>query len=261
MVDPQTQAPYVLGGDQVWVDAPGPTSLYYPKDIADFSGMTMEDYLRNYKPRIKGAFGNTRFDTLRVVAGQQVTRGLFRFFVIEQGKATTTIDDGATAYTKDENDTNMVQAGQMEKGTIFLADSIQIDVPVTHREFAGLTAAQPTSFVAAVEADTKPASNILVGLQRSARFELWQKRELLAQGRLNDFPVEGGFSGVIGGSTNEGVLQNGFGVSRHLREVLLLGENYLFEMRMYIDRTITNWPIATEIQVQLSGLEINLTGA
>jgi hypothetical protein len=197
---------------------------------------------------------------VRIVAGQQVTKNVYKFFVIEQGKPTTTIDDGATAYVKDENDTNMVQAGQMEKGTIMLVDSIQIDVPLTHRDFGAATAADPTTFAISAT-DTLGASNVLVGLQRSARFELWQKRDLLAQGRLNKFPVEGGFSGVLGGATSEGILQNGFGMKRHLREVLLLGENYLFELRMYIDRTIASVPYNTEIKVALSGLEISLTGA
>jgi hypothetical protein len=57
-VNPATGQAYQLGNDQVWIDTPGPQSLYYPKPIAEFAGMTMQDYLQNYKPRIKSAFEN-----------------------------------------------------------------------------------------------------------------------------------------------------------------------------------------------------------
>lgn len=264
MGNPAAQAAAVqqygpLAADQVWIDTPGPASIYYPKNILDFDGMTASDYLSNFKGRIKNAIEGRRFDTRRVTAGAATVKGEVKFFNLAKGEATTTIDTGATAYNKDDFDTDMEQNGQMEKGTALLVDSVEVEVFGTHREFGALAAAQPTTFAVSAT-DTLAFSNTLVGIQRTCRFELKKKRELLSKGRLTDYPPQGGFSGVLGGATSEGILQNGFGFRKQLREIIVLAENYLFDFSMFMDVDIAAWPYATEIRVSLCGLELEAVG-
>ena len=243
-----------LRGDQVWVDSPGPASMYYPKSILDFDGMTSIDYLANFRDRIKNVTEGSRFDTKRVTAGGTVLKGEYKFFQKKQGTPVTTIDTGAAAYTTDEFDTDMLQDGQMEKDTALIIDSVQIDLPLPHRDFNVLSVAQPTSFVPSAT-DTLSASNTLVGIQRTCRFELRRKRELLSKGRLTNYPPEGGFSGVLGGATSEGIVQNGFGFRKPLREIVVFAGNYLFDFTMFVDVDVV-FPYATEFRVSLCGIEI-----
>lgn len=242
----------------VWVDQPGAASIYYPKNILDFEGMTSMDYLANFKGRIKNVLDGGRFDTMRVTAGATVLKGEYKFFQLPIGELTATIDTGATPYRKDENDTDMLQSGQMEKDTALVVDSLQIDVTLPHRDFNLLAVGEPTSFVPS-GTDTLSASNTLVGIQRTCRFEFNKKRDLLAKGRLKQFPPEGGFSGILGGATSEGIVQNGFGFRKPMREIVVLGGNYLFDVTLFVDVDIV-FPYATEIHVNLAGLEIEGIG-
>lgn len=262
-MNPQAQAAAVAahGGlkpGEVWIDRPGPASIYYPKSILDFEGMTASDYLQNFKGRIKNAIEGHRFDTVRVTAGATVVKGVYKLFQLAIGENTTTIDSGATAYRKEDNDTDMLQNGQMEKDTALIVDSLQVELALPHRDFNVLAVGQPTSFVPSAT-DTLSATNTLLGVQRTVRFEFSKKRDLLAKGRLTDFPPEGGFSGVLGGATSEGFVQNGFGFRRPMREITVLGGNYLFDVSMHVDVDVV-FPYATELRVKLAGLEIEGIG-
>lgn len=244
----------------VWVDQAGPGSAYYPMHILDFDGMSTQDYLANYKGRIKFAKDAHRFDVRVIHAGGTVAAGEQDFFVNEKGKSEKSLD-GATTITKTDYYTNMEAPRQMEKGTALLVDSIQIEIFQTTREYNAFTSNtdEPSDFTAAVAADTKPASNILAGIQRTMRVELWRGNELLGAGRLCDFPNEGGFSGILGGPTNEGIIQNGFGFPRRLREVCVLGENYLFTLKTFWERAVV-CPNNVEIRAKLCGLEFRSVG-
>jgi len=247
-----------LAPGEVWVDRAGPQPFYEATAIQNFDGMTTRDYLKYFKDGVKFAKDHDRADSRVLVAGGTIAAGAENeFFQKVSGENEKSLD-GGTDILKTDYHTNMQEGGKIEKGASLIIDSLQIECTITHREYNAFANGQPTTAVVTAT-DTSSATNHMIGLDRTIMFELWRGNKMLADGTLSDFPSEGGFYASFGGATPEGFIQNGFGVAKHLREVVVLDAGYLFKLKARQIGAFTG-VLNVEIRAKLCGLLVETVG-
>jgi hypothetical protein len=247
-----------LAPGEVWVDRAGPQPFYEATAIQNFDGMTTRDYLKYFKDGVKFARDHARYDSRILVAGATIQAGTVNeFFQVKSGDIEVSLD-GGTNINKTDYHTNMQEGVKIEKGASMIVDSLQIECTITHREYNGFANGQPNTAVVTAT-DTSSATNHMLALDRTIIFELWRGQKLLAEGTLSDFPSEGGFYASFGGSTPEGFIQNGFGVQKHLREIIVLDAGYLFKLKARQLTALTG-VLNVEIRPKLCGLLVETVG-
>lgn len=167
----------------------------------------------------KDAYGERLYDTFRVVAGTVLPTQKFRFFQTPIGQQQAGLNF-ATQYAKSEIDTNMQQAGQIQKGRYFEIISMQIRVIDTGAISTAFGASGPGTNLttspagAATVSGAQEEKTILESLV--VEFEL--DNRTYERGKALHFPSPYGISGFAGGgipgtaNTDAfAVLNNGFG--------------------------------------------------
>jgi hypothetical protein len=180
---------------------------------------TLDNYRAQNGMVFKDAYGERLYDTFRVKAGTVLPTNQFRFFQIPLGGQQAGLNFAAQ-YAKSEIDTNIQQAGQIQKGRYFEIISMQIRVIDTGASSTAFGASGPGT-----ELVTSPAGAATVsGAQEEktilesliVEFEL--DNRTYEKGKAVHFPSPYGMSGFAGGgipgtaNTDAfAVVNNGFG--------------------------------------------------
>lgn len=201
---------------------------------------------------IKQALDWCQYDTKYAVAGTALPSTPVLFFSIQKGANDTLMNSAAVVFQKTAMDTNMVQAGQLERGQLLIIESIQASV-ITPGNFeltnqaAGnttLPATLPTSAVTTNATAGVIAANLERAILRGATGVLKVGNNFFESGPLMQFPSEFGITGygtsVFTGTATAAVLtvpsdvvaNNGFGYPRFLRfpRIVEAGQNFSFDV-------------------------------
>jgi hypothetical protein len=228
---------------------------YQPTPLSVLNSVTTQEFFAGYKGRIHNAREFRLFDTRIVVAGQPILAKFHDFFHKVVGDDELTLD-GTVTINKTRNMTNAEEANKLSVGTALIITSVQIRVEATVRDFGTITTGQPTSAVPAA-AGTMAASNNLALLHRMNKFTCEIGQDMIAEGRLYDYPPKGGISGVLGAVDDEGVLQNGMGLPEYLDEVAILPGQQFFKVRLDAPIAVT-YTQNIEIEYALCGTLVNI---
>lgn len=168
---------------------------------------------------LKDAYGYRLYDTWRVVAGTVLPTNPFQFFATPQGQQQSGLNF-ATQYAKSLIDTNLQQAGQIQKGRYFQVESMQVRVIDTGAISTAFGSSGPgTQLVtspagAATVSGSQEEKTILESLVVTYQ----QDNRDYEQGKAIHFPSPYGMSGFAGGgipgTSNTdafAVINNGFG--------------------------------------------------
>jgi hypothetical protein len=259
-----------------------PGGFYEPPNLtfADGSplpllnGLTEEQaaILSKYDP--KQVIDARRFDTKYAVAGTAVNGGDILFFAQQVGQQDTLINNPAVSFTKNRMNTNMVQSGQLERGTTLIVTSIQAQVSFPNNLDSSLQASGNTTLPnvtgTAVGADTNKAG-ILAGdlwnaICKGGYIEFIVGPNKFENGTLDMFPSEFGASGynaAVQAGTSvatsipviDGVTNNGFGFARQMLfpRTILPGQNFSVKLNFYNNFTPSR---NFDIKIILAGLEL-----
>lgn len=245
-----------MAQQEITVRAPSKTALYKRTFLETLDEMPFADYVKFFDGRIKSAHDTDRYDTLRIDGAATLQKGRYALFnVPRDGDAKTT---NGTPYIKDKGDTNMVEGNKMEYGTILIVECIQVQLVATTREFATLQQGEPTDLTPAA-AGNMSASNTVVGLADNIFLQFRVGDVIKAEGILSKFPCEYGFSGAIGGDTDEGFVQVGFGRRRPLKQIVVLKPGQYFTVELEVLRSLFV-PQSAQIRVFLSGQQLGPVG-
>src|SRR5215467_14177091 len=114
------------GGMWGQLTGPGPSEM--PPLTLD--GYTYVDKAGN-KRKAKDAYGYRLYDTVRFQSGTVIPTTAFQFFQTPINQQTFIINVPATQYPKTLQDTNLKQAGAIQKGRLFRVISMQIRIVET----------------------------------------------------------------------------------------------------------------------------------
>jgi len=169
----------------------------------------------------KDAYGYRLYDTYRVVAGTVLPTNPFIFFSIPLGSQQNGLNFN-TPYTKSLIDTNLQQAGQIQKGRFFQVESMQVRVIDTGAISTAFGASGPGTQLV-----TSPAAAATVSgaqeektILESLIVTYQQDNRDYEQGKALHFPSPYGMSGFAGAGVGGGsaavtdafaVVNNGFG--------------------------------------------------
>jgi hypothetical protein len=169
----------------------------------------------------KDAYGYRLYDTYRVVAGTVLPTAPFLFFSIPQGNMQAGLNF-ATQYQKSLIDTNLQQAGQIQKGRFFQVESMQVRVIDTGAISTAFGSSGPGTQLVTSPAGAAPVSGAQEEktILESLIVTYQQDNRDYEQGKALHFPSPYGMSGFAGaglpGGSGAGtdafsVINNGFG--------------------------------------------------
>lgn len=180
---------------------------------------TLDQYRTADGQVFKDAYGYRLYDTYRVVAGTVLPTNPFIFFSIPLGSQQTGLNF-ATSYAKSLIDTNLQQAGQIQKGRFFQVESMQVRVIDTGAISTAFGSSGPGTQLV-----TSPAGAATVSgaqeektILESLIVTYQQDNRDYEQGKAIHFPSPYGMSGFAGGgipgtanTDAVAVINNGFG--------------------------------------------------
>jgi hypothetical protein len=238
---------------------PDPTfGWYVPQPFMTLDGLSAQEYNQFFKGQIKDAVDTVRFDTLRIIAGTAIGLTDKLLFNTKAGDNTTTADGGQT-YKKDKVDTNMKVANEMEFGNVLIVESFQVEVMNTAQLATADTVNRITDPTAASAAATTASASLnLFAFLSQCWIEFKVGDRTVLEGRPLDWPSQGGIYGFAGGA-DEGIVQNGFGFARSLRNIVVLraGEQFGVTLTPYTNITPT---IDINCVVKLAGVRLRPVG-
>jgi hypothetical protein len=256
-MDPQIEVRAPFNADALYkgVGYPPP---YTRTGLETLDGISAADYNRYFKGNIKGATDSIRFDRLRVGSGAALAKGEIALFTIPNG-GQGVMGDGTTNYKKGLDDTNMTAGGQMEYENFFIVESLQVELIVTAQAATADTNNEVTDPTAAAIISSPISASINA---RTALTQAWLSFQVgdrrILEGRLIDFPSQGGMSG-FGGDLSEGFIQNGVGFAKALREIVVLRPQENFAVKITFPTTFTPTQ-DLDIVVKLAGVRLKPVG-
>ncbi len=201
---------------------------------------------------LKQALDWCQYDTKYAVAGTALPSTPVLFFAVQKGANDTVFNSAAVVFQKTAMDTNMVQAGQLQRGELLIVESIQANVSIPGNfdltnQGAGnttLPATLPTSAVSTNATAGVIAANLEKAILRSATGVLKVSTNEFESGPLMQFPSEFGIT--VGGTSaftgtaqaavvtvpSDVIANNGFGYCRFLRfpRIIEAGQNFGFNV-------------------------------
>jgi hypothetical protein len=224
---------------------------------------------------IKQAVDDTLYDTKYFKAGAALPTSDIVFFAKQKDTQDNVVNDATIVYTKSEMETNLVQAAQLQRGEIFLIESMQalvvingnLDLTQQGSGNTTLPATLPTDATATAGTSGVVMSNLHTAICKAGvcRLKIGSNGEFEG-GPLYQFPSEFGASGfasnlelgtVTAGSNisvNDGVINNGFGRARMFRtgpRLIVAGQRFAVNLKFYNAFTPSR---AFDIQFILKGL-------
>lgn len=230
----------------------------YALPLRLIDGMPAQDYIDQLQGRILDAQDARVADTRVIIAGQNVVAGEYNFFDKPlHDQSQKSLDNTITIADKTEEYTDMIESGKMEGGATLIVESLQCSVFIPHRDFGAFTANTGLPSTGAPSGtDTNSATNNLLALNYSSWLTFSEpSKGTYADGQLWDFPSDRVLTGAFGGSTPEGFIQIGAGVSRPLRYIRVLQSLHHFDVKLEFFRTIT-FPLNVIIEVALCGVKL-----
>ncbi len=210
--------------------------------------ITVEDRKLLEGKILKDAIDHCFYDTRYLVAGTVVPTGQFKFFQIQDGQNDTLINNSAVSFAKSRQETNMNQAGQLQRGRFFILESIECKVTIpanldlTLQSAGNTTLPLATGTFAAADATHSGivTANVENAVINSLFLQSFCGEKTYEEGTADLFPSQFGISGYSGNlelgtvtsgsniSVNDGVANNGFGRARVLRmpRVIVNGVNF-----------------------------------
>lgn len=197
---------------------------------------------------VKQALDWCQYDTRYAKAGAALPSTPFQAFQNAIGQQETLINDTAVSFAKTRMDTNMVQAGQLERGQLLIVESIQacvtvlgnFDLTLQSTGNTTLPATLPTDAVQTNATAGNIATNLTRAILRGLTLQLKVGSNEFEGGPLIQFPSEFGMMGfatsaftgtAVAGVTTvpeDSVANNGFGEPRYLRfpRIIEAGQNF-----------------------------------
>lgn len=222
---------------------------------------------------VKQALDWCQYDTKYAKAAAAMPTTPISFFSTAKGQQDYLMNDTAVAFAKTEMDTNMVQAGQLERGQLLIVESIQaqvstpgnFDLTLQSTGNTTLPATLPSSAVTTAATAGVIASNLERAILRSAVGKLKVGSNDFEGGPLIQFPSEFGINvggtSVFTGTAQAGIIvptdliaNNGLnGQPRFLRfpRIIEAGQNFAFNVTFFNAFTASR---AFDIQIILRGL-------
>lgn len=240
------------------LQANGYADLYERTFLETLDGISAQEYNQLFKGRIKNAIDTIRFDTLRIIGATAIGAGDKSMFNVGVN-GTGTSADGGTTFKKTKFDTNMRVANEMEYENVLLVESFQCEAILTAQLPTADTVNVITDPTAASAAATTAAASInLFALYHQSWVTFTVGDRIVLEGRIGDFPSQGGIWGFAGGA-DEGVVQNGFGYGRQLREIVVLrpGEQFGVNVNFPVSFTPTQ---DINLVVKLCGVRLRPVG-
>lgn len=199
------------------------------------------------------------YDSKYFAAGTALPTTTIRFFQVAVGQQDTVANSGAVAFTKTQADTNIVQAGQLERGQTFVVRSIEMivtcpsnfDLTVQGSGNTTLGLTFPTSAVQTNATAGVIASNLVDAFVKRGVIRLKVGNNYFEGGQMIQFPSQFGLSGFAASSftgtavavvttvPTDGAVNNGFGRPRQLlypREIVA-GQNFAIELEFPVSFT------------------------
>ena len=235
--------------------------LYETTTLNYLNNMPFADYAEKFQGRIMHARDHRRRDTRVVAAASTILKKVHKFFdAPKDSTSEKSLDGSITIDPKDESFTNMVESSKIEAGSTLIVESVQVGIFQTHRDFNAFAAGtgEPSDATPAAT-DTLSATNVLIGLCRSAEVRFGLGRDVKAEGSPDSFPPDRGFSGALGGATPEGWIQIGFGAAKPMREIVVLQNLYHFFVEWEQYRALIT-PMNVEIEIALCGVLLESVG-
>lgn len=196
---------------------------------------------------VKQALDWCQYDTRYAKAGAALPSQPFQAFQTQIGQLESLINDTTVTFTKTRQDTNMVQAGQLERGQLLIIESIQACVTVLGNFDLTLQSSGNTTLPATLPGDNVTtagtagniATNLARAILRGLTCVLKVGSNEFESGPLIQFPSEFGMSGfgtsAFTGTAQAGIIvpedsvaNNGFGQPRFLRfpRIIEAGQNF-----------------------------------
>lgn len=194
------------------------------------------------------------YDTKYFVAGTAVNSADIYFFQQQLAQQDAIGNNAAVTFQKQLCDTNMVQSGQLERGTTMIVTSLQAQISIPNNLDLSLQSAGNTTqplITGLAEGATTATSGALVGSLwhaiTEAGYVTWKVGpNRFEEGMLSHFPSEFGASGFNAAVQNgtvvatdipviDGVVNNGFGVPRTLiyPRTIEPGQNFNVKLNFY----------------------------
>jgi hypothetical protein len=204
---------------------------------------------------IKQVLDDTLYDTKYFVAGTAVSSADIAFFSVPLNNQDAVANSAAVTFSKTPMNTNMTQAGQLERGQLFLIESIQImvsvpgnfDLTVQSTGNTTLPATLPTSAVATNATAGVLSANLAAAILKAGVGKLKVGSNFFENGPLIQFPSEFGVStngtSAFSGTATAAVTtvpsdvtsNNGFGFCRYLRfpRIIEAGQNFQWTVNFF----------------------------
>lgn len=238
------------------------------------NNLTPEQAALLAKYDMKQIIDGCRYDTKYAVAGTAVNGSDIFFFTQQVGQQDQLVNNSAVTFQKTKAMTNMVQSGQLERGTTMIVTSIQCMVSIPNNLDQTLQGSGNTTLpliTGLAEAATTATSGVLAGglwsaICKQGYVELTVGPNRFEAGPMIQFPSEFGASGFNAAVQNgtvvatdipviDGVVNNGFGFARQLLvpRTIEPGQNFNVKLNFF---NLFNPSRNFEIQVLLRGLEL-----
>lgn len=197
-----------------------PAPLFYQTNLMSLDGVSAQEYASMFKGNIKNAIDSVRFSRLRIAGGVAVSTTPLNFFSGKPGIAGATA--AGTAITLLKDDTNMRQPNEMEFGNYFIVESVQIlCIATAQTATTDVNNEITVPDAAAIISSSVSASINMYKAMLQAWFEFKVGDNVKCEGLPIDFPPSCGLTG-FGGGLDEGLVQNGFGFGKALRNIVIL---------------------------------------
>lgn len=212
---------------------------YVPTPLMTLDGLSAQDYNQYFKGQIKDAIDSVRFSRLRILGGTAVgltDKSLFNFSVGQSGVPTA---DGGTTFKALKDDTNMRQASEMEYGNVFIVEGFECELMTPFQLATADTVNEitdPTAASASATTASATLNALAIATQSWVTFTVGDRTVL--EGRVCDWPQSNGFSGIAGGA-DEGIIINGVGFARALRNIVVLHPGEQFGVTVSFTSNIT----------------------
>ncbi len=208
--------------------------------------------LSKYDP--KQIIDGVLYDTKYFVAGTAVNSADILFFQQQLAQQDALANNSAVTFTKQLCDTNMVQSGQLERGTTMIVTSLQAQISIPNNLDQSLQSTGNTTqplITGLAEAAVTATSGALVGglwhaITEAGYVSLKVGPNRFEEGLLSHFPSEFGASGFNAAVQNgtvvatdipviDGVINNGFGIPRQFvyPRTILPGQNFNVKLNFY----------------------------
>lgn len=204
----------------------GTRPAYFETGLQALNGISAQDYNSIFKGQVMNAIDTVRFDRLRIAGGAALPTTPIQLFGVKLGGAGATAQ--GTAITKLLDDTNMRQNNEMEYENYLIVESFQCECIVTNQLATTDSNNEVSVPTAASSSATTAAAAINLRTLVSQSWLEWKVGErVVLEGRPIDFPAGCKLSGY-GGGAEEGLVQNGDGLARQLRNIVVLrpGEQF-----------------------------------